>query len=76
MQASLGELEFSELQLDGLLVDDTVDAGTELKEWDASEITMHAMFLFRAPIALQAKVRDVLRREFPGASFEEETIHE
>lgn len=66
-----------DLRLDHLLGGDGDWQGivTELKEWDASEIVMRALFVFRAPIEMQAKIRAVLTREFPEVEFDEEIIH-
>ena len=68
---------FEDLGLDNLIADQDTSTreASELKEWDASEITMHALFIFKAPIEAQAKIRAVLEREFPGMEFDEDTIH-
>jgi hypothetical protein len=50
-------------------------APLELREWDASELVMSALFTFTAPIEYQAEIRAVLAREFPGVSFIETVIH-
>lgn len=71
------ELETDDLELRQLLGDgDSDESLIELKEWDADELTTHALFTFTAPLELQAKIRAVLTREFPGVRFTEDVIHE
>lgn len=47
----------------------------DLKEWDASDLTLDALFTFRAPIELQPKIRALLKKNFPGVKFEEDTVY-
>lgn len=68
-------LDLDALALDSLLPEDS-DEEPEIKEWSAEDIATQALFTFRAPLELQAKIRAVLVREFPGVHFDEEVIHE
>ena len=72
----IGEAAFEELGLDKLAGGSEKCYSEELKEWDASDLSMRALFVFSAPIELQPKIRDMLSREFPGVAFEEQVIHE
>jgi hypothetical protein len=47
------------------------DLSSAVKEWSADTIDMRAEFHFRAPAELQAKIRAMLQREFPGVEFRE-----
>lgn len=75
-----GVLEF--LELSGLDLDSLEDttmpmpskAEGSLTTWDASPLELTALFSFSAPIELQAKIRAVLHREFPGVAFEESIV--
>jgi ParB-like chromosome segregation protein Spo0J len=42
-----------------------------IKEWTDEAVDLRTEFFFRAPAELQAKIRAVLQREFPGVAFEE-----
>lgn len=44
------------------------------KEWSVDPVEVHAEFFFRAPAELQAKVRAMLAREFPGVPFTESVL--
>lgn len=72
IESSMSAAKFSEMLFSELK---TEPAEVELTEWDASDITMHAVSLFKAPIEMQPKIRALLEREFPGVKFEEETVY-
>jgi hypothetical protein len=74
IEAGIGEQDFNDLMLNDLRGEEKEEA-TELKEWDASALSLDGMFIFTAPIEMQAKIRAVLEREFPGVSFREEVIY-
>jgi len=69
--ASIG---FDEDELARLLGREKEDSITTLKEWSASDLEVKASFLFHAPIALQAKIRALLQREFGDIEFEEHVV--
>jgi hypothetical protein len=76
IMAGIGQQDYSELLLDDARVGvDSKTGATELKEWDASELSLDGMFIFTAPIEVQAKVRAVLERELPGVTFREEVVY-
>ncbi len=62
------------LKLDDILPPNKLDALQEIREWTADQIQLTAVFVFRAPIELQPKIRDLLRERFPGVVFEEEIV--
>jgi hypothetical protein len=72
--ADIGQHDFSALLLDQLRAPEAPEAA-ELKEWDASELSLDGMFIFTAPIEYQAKIRAVLEREFPGLMMREEVVY-
>ena len=72
--AGIGDAKVSLLQLDGLRDGEEPEAA-KLKEWDASEISLDGMFIFHAPIEMQAKIRAVLEREFRDVKFREEVVY-
>jgi hypothetical protein len=74
IQADIGAQGFADLALDELVKNESEDAGA-LKEWDASPLEMSGMFIFTAPIEMQARVRATLEREFPGVKFAEEVVY-
>lgn len=82
LQKQLDEIEAADLETDELELDKVLglapdeEEQLDLKEWTAEDIVAHARFVFVAPLELQAKVRAVLVREFPGVKFVEEVIHE
>jgi len=71
--AELDHELFADLLLSDLEEEER-EGATELKEWDASDVSADGLFIFHAPIELQGKVRAVLEREFPGVSFDEEIV--
>lgn len=79
MAAAVDELVGEGFEVDLLELDTKRPAAglssADLKEWDASELRLDALFTFRAPIELQAKIRKLLREQFPDARFEEETVY-
>lgn len=81
LAARLQELDEADVSADELELDDLVkplpdEGDLDLKEWSADDIVAHARFTVTGPLALQAKIRAVLVREFPGVHFDEEVIHE
>lgn len=62
---------FEALRLDELEKD---PLGGELREWEAGDIEMRSMFVFRAPIETQAKIRKLLKKHMPDLDFDEEVI--
>ena len=46
-----------------------------IKEWDASDLNVDGMFIFTAPIEMQAKIRHVLEQNFPDVMFREEVVY-
>ena len=78
LQAMLDEIQaadaelFRDARLDALLED--LPTEPEITEWDAGDIDMRSMFIFRAPIEMQAKIRAVLADKFPDLDFDEEVI--
>lgn len=66
--------DVGKLELDTQRDVDQVTAD-DLKEWDATQVELAALFTFKAPIELQPKIRELLRKSFPGVSFEEDVIY-
>jgi hypothetical protein len=57
---------FSEVEQDSVL--------SEIAEWDGSPLKGTSLFVFKADVSMQAKIRAILRRELPGLKFTEEVI--
>jgi len=75
IMAGIGQQDYDALLLGDARVGADKLGAAELKEWDASELSLDGMFIFTAPIEVQAKVRAVLEREFPGVKFREEVVY-
>jgi hypothetical protein len=71
--SEIGGGDYADLLLDQIA--DERSEASELKEWDSGDLNIEGMFIFAAPIEMQAKVRDVLEREFPGVNFREEVVY-
>jgi len=72
IESIIGEEDFTDLRLDEL----TKEAGeADIVEWSDDTVEAAGVFIFRAPIEYQAKIRAILKKEFPGLSFDEETIY-
>lgn len=66
---------FDSLRLGDLVKDVVEERQLELKEWDSSELMVTGLFTVSAPIGIQPKIREMLKREFPDVEFDEEIIH-